>query len=253
MEDICGKGDFFVPSRKTCWQQRRMTVSNMIKRHILLVLLVLAVSTTMQAQTASEWRDSLAELNRQIRQWPTSVDLRLKKAAVNIELGQWEYAIDEYSKVLEMDSRNLAALYFRAYANNNLRHYDLSMRDYEAFLAVVPKHFEAQLGLAMVKRKMGRRNDALDELNRLVQLFPDSTMAYAARASYEAELQQWEVALYDWDEAMKRDPKNVDFLVSKVDILLRLKRYDEAWALLQDAMKRGVPRSALKEWIDRCK
>jgi pentatricopeptide repeat protein len=78
-------------------------------------------------------------------------------------------------------------------------------------------------------------------------------MAYAARASYEAELQQWEVALYDWDEAMKRDPKNVDFLVSKVDILLRLKRYDEAWALLQDAMKRGVPRSALKEWIDRCK
>ena len=78
-------------------------------------------------------------------------------------------------------------------------------------------------------------------------------MAYAARASYEAELQQWEVALYDWDEAMKRDPKNVDFLVSKVDILLRLKRYDEAWALLQDAMKRGVPSSALKEWIDRCK
>ena len=62
-----------------------------------------------------------------------------------------------------------------------------------------------------------------------------------------------EVALYDWDEAMKRDPKNVDFLVSKVDILLRLKRYDEAWALLQDAMKRGVPSSALKEWIDRCK
>jgi len=52
---------------------------------------------------------------------------------------------------------------------------------------------------------------------------------------------------------MKRDLKNVDFLVSKVDILLRLKRYDEAWALLQDAMKRGVPRSALKEWIDRCK
>jgi tetratricopeptide (TPR) repeat protein len=215
------------------------------------VLLLAMAPLLLQAQTS--WRDSLAVLNRQIKLSPRSTDLRLKKAAVNIELGQWEYAIDEYSKVLEMDSRNLAALYFRAYANSNLRHYDLSMRDYEAFLAVVPKHFEAQLGLAMVKRKMGRRNDALDELNRLVQLFPDSTMAYAARASYEAELQQWEVALYDWDEAMKRDPKNVDFLVSKVDILLRLKRYDEAWALLQDAMKRGVPRSALKEWIDRCK
>ena len=220
----------------------------------LLSFIFLLISfSELHAQSLSEWRDSLAILNRQIRLSPSSVDLRLKKAAVNIELGQWEYAVDEYSKVLELEPRNLAALYFRAYANSNLRHYDLSLRDYEAFLAIVPKNFEAQLGLAMVKRKMGRKTDTLDELNKLVQLFPDSTVAYAARASYEAELQQWEVALFDWDEAIKRDPLNTDYAVSKIDILITLKRYDEAWTMLQNAMKRGVPRSALKEWIDKCK
>ena len=93
----------------------------------------------------------------------------------------------------------------------------------------------------------------IDELNRLVQQFPDSAKAYAARAAYETELKQFELALFDWEEAMKREPRNLEFLVSRVDVLLTLKRHEEAWALLNDALKRGVPRAALKEWIDKCK
>ena len=60
-------------------------------------------------------------------------------------------------------------------------------------------------------------------------------------------------ALYDWDEALRRQPLNADFVVSKTDVLLRMKRNDEAWATLQEAMSKGVPRAALKEWIDKCK
>jgi tetratricopeptide (TPR) repeat protein len=222
-------------------------------RVVALTAALFALLGSVKAQTPQQWRDSLAVINGMIKYAPGSVDLRLKKAAINIELNQWEYAVDEYSRVLEISPKNLAALYFRAYANSNLRRYDLAKYDYETFLSVMPKHFEAQLGLAVVKQKMGRKMDALDELNRLVQLFPDSTLAYAARAGYEAELQQYDVALFDWDEALKRQPNNTDFLISKVDILITLKRHTEAWAILSDAMKRGVPRSVLKEWIDRCK
>ena len=51
-------------------------------------------------QNTQQWRDSLAVLNRQIAAAPDSADLHLRKAAVNIELGQWEYAADEYTLVL---------------------------------------------------------------------------------------------------------------------------------------------------------
>jgi len=61
------------------------------------------------------------------------------------------------------------------------------------------------------------------------------------------------LALFDWEEAMKREPRNLEFLVSRVDVLLTLKRHEDAWALLNDALRRGVPRAALKEWIDKCK
>lgn len=199
------------------------------------------------------WRDSLTILNQQITLSPRSTDLRLKKAAVNIELGQWEYAIDEYGRVLEIDPQCLAAFYFRAYAHTHLRHLDLARRDYESFLSIAPRHFEARLGLAMVKRQLGRQQDTMDELNLLVEQHPDSALAYAARAGYETELRQYEPALFDWDEAIQRQPLNADFVVSKVDVLLQIRRNDEAWSTLEEAMHRGIPRAALKEWIDRCK
>lgn len=220
---------------------------------IIIVLMLLVGARSMMAQTPQQWRDSVSFLIEAIRQDPKNTDLRLKKAEVNINLQQWEYAVEEYGNVLRIDDRNLAALYFRAYCQSKLRHYDMAKADYDAFLSMEPKHMEARLGLAHVLQKMGRKADTIDELNRIVQLFPDSADAYAARAVYETEQQMYDVALYDWDEAIRRQPANVDFVVSKVDVLLRLGRRKEARDVLDTLTHQGVPRGVVKEWYDRCK
>ena len=199
------------------------------------------------AQTQQQWRDSLAVLNRMIAAAPQSTDLRLRKAAVNIELDQWEYAVEEYGRVLELDAKNLSALYFRAYAYNHLRRYNLALADYEHFLRLMPRHFDAQLGLAMTKRNMGKVMETQDALNQLVEMYPDSALSYAARAAYEQEQQQYDLALYDWDEALRLQPGHVDFLLSKYAVLWVLRRYDEARRLGQDLMAHGVPRATLEQ------
>ena len=199
-----------------------------------LVLLIAAPQqNALQAQTMEQWRDSLTVLSRAITQNPQSVDLRLRKAAVNLELSQWDYAVDEYGRVLELDAKNLSALYYRAYVHNHERRYELAKQDYEACLTIVPRNFEAQLGLASVKRNMGQKVEAMDGFNQLIQMFPDSAIAYAARAGYEVELKQYELALYDWDEAISRQPENIEYLMSKADVLLILKRQKEANALMR--------------------
>ena len=202
---------------------------------------------SVSAQTQQQWRDSLAVLNRMIAAQPQSTDLRLKKAAVNIELNQWGYAVEEYGRVLDIDSDNLSAHYFRAYAYNHLRRYDLARADYEFFLRLVPRHFDAQLGLAMTKRSMGRRQEALDELNRLVAMYPDSAMAYAARADLEHEQQHYDAALYDWDEALRLRPDSQELLLAKYATLWAMRRYDEARRLYGELVLRGVPKATLEQ------
>ena len=205
------------------------------------------------AQTPREWRDSVSTLMEAIRLNPKNTDLRLRKAEANINLQQWEYAIEEYGNVLRIDDKNLAALFFRAYCHSQLRHYDMAKADYDAFLAIQPQHFEAHLGLAHVLQKMGRKADILDELNLIVQQFPDSADAYAARAAYETEQKLYDVALYDWDEALRRQPSNAEYAVSKADILIGLGRRKEARETLDALVAHGTSRGALKEWYDKCK
>ena len=220
----------------------------------LITLVWLMSVVCAQAQTTpQQWRDSVSTLIGQIRQNPKNTDLRLRKAEANINLRQWEYAIEEYGNVLRLDDRNLAALYFRAYCHGQLRHYDMALADYDAFLAIQPQHFEAHLGRAHILQKIGRKADILDELNLIVQQFPDSADAYAARAAYETEQQQYDIALYDWSEALRLHPAKVDYGVSKVEVLLALGRKKEAHDTLNALVQQGTPRGALKEWYDRCR
>lgn len=205
------------------------------------------------AQSRSEWRDSLETLTRALRADPANIDLRLRKAEADIQLERWDYALAEYGRILRADEKNLAALFFRAYVHERQQHYDQARVDYEAFLTIQPLHLEARLGLAHVLQKMGRRTDAMDVLNQTVQMFPDSADAYAARAAFETKYLQYELALYDWNEAVRLRPGNEGFIISKVDLLIRLNRKKEAREALDALVSKGTPRGVLKEWYDRAR
>jgi len=202
---------------------------------------------------AQNWRDSLTVLNKQIATSPWSTDLHLRKAAVNLELKQWQYAVEEYAMVLKREPNNPAALFYRAYANTHLRRFDLARNDLNDLLAYLPRHFEARLSLAVVLQQMGRKQEALDELNQTIQMHADSAVAYAARANLERQMKHDDAALYDWERAEQLDPKDPTFVVSHVDLLLVLERREEARRVLDAAVKRGIPKGMLLEWYDKCK
>lgn len=212
-----------------------------------------AQSQAGQAANSQRWRDTLTVLNEQIARQPYSTDLHLRKAAANLELQQWEYAIEEYWLVLQKEPQNPAALFYRAYANSHLRRYELARTDYESLLRLSPNHLEARLGLAYVWQQTGRKRDAMEQLNLAVDQHPDSAVAYAARAALERDLKQYDIALYDWQQAMRLAPDNRDYLVSTVDVLLLLNRKKEARTLLDAAVHKGTPRGLLHKWYAKCK
>ena len=149
-------------------------------------------------------RDSLKLAMEQLSYHPDSVDLRLRKAAWNMQLGEWQYAKDEYDWVINHHPDNLAARYYRAYANTQLRRYNFARLDYETVLRVVPGNFDARLGLALLNQKDHHYTEAMDGVNMLVSTYPDSATAWAARAGIEKERDMKELAAYDYGEALRR-------------------------------------------------
>lgn len=226
---------------------------NYLGRRILMTLVLISQSLIISFSQSQNWRDSLNAINKQIAESTWNTDLHLRKAAVNMELKQWQYAVDEYALVLQREPRNPAALFYRAYANTHLRRFDLSRNDLNDLLAIVPTHFEARLSLSVVLQQLGRKQEALDMLNQTIQLHADSAVAYAARANLERDLKQDEVALYDWQRAEQLSPRDPTYVVSHVDLLLVLGRNREALRVLDAAVKRGIPRGMLAEWYRKAK
>ena len=133
---------------------------------ITLSLILTAVMLSSNAQDRSHLRDSLSKALETLAYHPDSVDLILKKASWNIELGQWQYAKDSYDDVLRLEPYNLAALFFRAYAKEKLNRLNFARLDYETLLTIVPGHFEAQLGLALLNFKDKHFTEDMDMDNR---------------------------------------------------------------------------------------
>lgn len=214
---------------------------------------LLFMTEDVRAQDHSALRDSLKQATEMLEYHPDSLDLRLKKASWNVQLGQWQYAKDEYDYVLGRDSRNVAGLYYRAFVNQKLRRYNFARQDYEQLLRIVPGHFSGLLGLALLNQKDKHHTEAINQINLLVSQHPDSALAYAARAGIEVEQGMLEPGEYDYTEAIRRAPDNTDYLLSRADLRIRLGKLREAREDLDRLVLLGVPRPALIDWYRRLK
>ena len=107
-------------------------------------LLLFCGSTVAAQQEGVALRDSLAHATEVLAYHPDSIDLRLKKAAWNIQLEQWNYAKDELDKVLFLNQTNIAGLFYRAFVNEKLKRYNFARLDYQNLLVLVPGNFQAQ-------------------------------------------------------------------------------------------------------------
>ena len=59
-------------------------------------------------------------------------------------------------------------------------------------------------------------------------------------------------ALYDWEQAIRLAPANVDFRISRVDVLLLMGKKKEARVALDEMVGSGVPKGILRKWYDKC-
>lgn len=223
------------------------------KRMLMLSLLVSHFFICSYSQSREQLRDELKEAAEALSFFPDSLDLRLKKAALNMQLEQWEYAKDEYDYVIRRDPNNVAGLYYRAYANEKLGRLSFARADYEAVLRIVPTHFEARLGLALVNQKDRHFTEAMDQINQLVESNPDNVLAIVARANMERERKLYSLAEFDFTRAMEMEPDNTDHLLNRADVRLLMGNYEEARSDLDLLVKKGIVKASLKGFYDRLK
>ncbi len=223
---------------------------NHIGRYLIILGLFLGLIDA-NSQSINSLRDSLKAATNLLAQHPDSIDLYLKRASWNVLMANWTNAKDDYDRILTYDEHNPAALFYRAYVNQQLGRMNFARLDYENYLKILPGNFEGQLGLILLNEKDKHYTEAMDGINRLVQQFPDSAIAYAARANIEKERGLYYLAEYDYTQAIIRDSANQDYFLQRIEIYITQKKYTDAKRDLDILSNLGLPSSLLQEYYRR--
>lgn len=178
---------------------------------------------------------------------PTTLGLLLDRASLYFRLGNDDHAIADYTSVLDYNADHTEALFFRAYLYSRRRDYKKSRSDYERLLKLEPAREDALQGLCILNSKDNRPREAMEQVNNLIQLYPNHATNYVIRGGMELEAKRYETALYDYDKAVSMDPTNPHYLLCRADCYVKMKKKKLARRDLQQALQLGADKTVVAE------
>lgn len=156
-------------------------------------------------------RDSLAldVFDRALERAPSMVTVRLNRARLHLDMGDNVEAYDDFDNVLQLDSLNATALYYRGTMSLYGGRMDLAEADFLRLKQVEPKALDTAVALSMLYSLTGRERQAIPYFEQLVEEDP-APEYFAGLAGCLLQLQELSRASEVINRGMKlynRDPE----------------------------------------------
>lgn len=130
------------------------------------VAFLLALQSIAEAQAAN------AELSSQVH---------LLSGKVHRARREYDWAIEDYNKVIDMNPDNVEAYYNRGVTYHHKGDYDRAIEDYTKTIQLKPDYTNAYYNRGLSFDNKGASDRAIDDFTRVIQLDPNDAGAYFNR------------------------------------------------------------------------
>ncbi len=192
--------------------------------------------------------EARALLTACLAQRPDFVWIYLLRGFAQEELQAWGAADSDFEKASRMpldDNARYVLLVHRGVLRVRQERFEDAVADLKSAIERKPNAYQAYVNLAQAYRRLGKLDQALEQLHRAVQLEPGLAHLYRLRARLHLERNEPALALGDFDQAIEREntnsPYQVDDHVERGRLLLSggkhaeaLRSFDAALALQKD-------------------
>ena len=155
---------------------------------------------------------------------------QLRSTNVLLMLGQWDKAVDAYSKIIELDPQNAAAYNNRGVVKANLGQYKEAIADFDATIHIDPQYADAYYNRGSAKDSLDRYEAAIADYDVAIRLDPQDADAYHNRGSAKDSLGQHEAAIADYDAALRLNPQLTEAYNNRGNAKGELDQHEEAIA-----------------------
>ena len=121
---------------------------------------------------------------------------------------QYEEAILNYDKAIELDSQNSGYYEWRGYAKRALGRNNDAIDDFNKIVEIdgSPYAYEVR-GKALLRLK--RHQQAITDFSKMIEIAPDVPFGYMRRGNAKCELGQYQKAIADFDTVLQIDPSDI--------------------------------------------
>jgi len=163
-----------------------------------------------------------------------------ERGLVKCSLKNYEDAILDFNKCVDLDSSFAQGYYNRAFAREKLdQNYKSAIKDYTLAAKFRPKHAPIYNNRGYARYLTGDYWGALEDCNHVVELLPDSSDSYFHRGMVRTALKQYLQAVDDYNKALQLNSGLVEIYTARGVAKLKLKYTHSACADWQIAVKNG--------------
>jgi tetratricopeptide (TPR) repeat protein len=167
-------------------------------------------------------------LEEGIKKFPDNPEFSRRLAEIHMQEGNFSEAIAEYDKMISTDSSNFEAWYDKGSLYLRMKDTANAINALEKSFTIMPINYS---GMALANIYVAKKNPRVLEICDII-LARDSTHIQTEpvymKGVYYADMKQYDKAISEFDEVIRRDWKMTDAYIEKGIIFYERKQYDEA-------------------------
>jgi len=166
------------------------------------------------------------------------------RGAIYLGMGEYDKAIDEYSKALELDSTYIQAYYDRGLAYAHRQRHEQAIADFSEVIALNPQHADAHYNRGLIYARQNAFAQALADYDQALDLHPTNALIYNSRGNVHYNSKDYARAIEDYDQAIQHDAAYADAYLNRGLAHAALEEYQRAIADYNQALALN-PESAI--------
>lgn len=184
------------------------------------------------------WRDSTTFWSYEEKLYPKSLYHFFNSIGVNNNAsGNFNQAVIEFSKAMEIDPENESAYNNRGYAYIGLGRYNEAVKDLSRAIELEPREARAYTNRGYAYSLMGRYKEAIADLNKAIELNPNRANTYNNRGYAYNALGIFNQSIEDLSKAIELNPRLANAFNNRASAYDSLGQHTQAIDDLSEAIK----------------
>lgn len=159
---------------------------------------------------------------------PQYTNAYINRGTAYLNKSNYDQALVDYTKAIELNPQDASAYINRGDAYYDKEDYDQAIKDYNKAIELNPQVAYAYYSRGLAYDVNHSYNQAIRDFNKAIELNPQYADAYRSRGFVYNEKGNYKQAIKDYNKAIELNPQNADSYRERGDVYFSKSDYDKA-------------------------